>query len=142
MFHVQDNFIAGAPISQVPASWFNSVARFLNGLIGGKGVRFVKNVDAPSVIELIGDSPSAEVGDSPTDMKDTPKALDSNGGTSSWTAGGTDGLYLDCYCKIAPQTSGSTYTVFQRARLTISRDGLVLSVELLKQRIRIQAKNA
>ena len=142
MFHVQDNFIAGAPISQVPASWFNSVARFLNGLIGGKGVRLVKNVDAPSVIELIGDSPSAEVGDSPTDMKDTPNVLDSNGGTSSWTAGGTDGLYLDCYCKIAPQTSGSSYTVFQRARLTISRDGLVRSVELLKQRIRIQAKNA
>ena len=142
MFHVQDNFIAGAPISQVPASWFNSVARFLNGLIGGKGVRFVKNTDAPSVIEMDADVPSNELGDNPTDMKDSPSTISGDGSTSSWSAGGTDGLYLDCYCKIAPQSSGSAYTVFQRARITISKDGLVTGVEILKGRTRIQAKNA
>lgn len=38
-FHVRDDFRAGAPLSQVPASWLNAVASFINGLIGGFGIR-------------------------------------------------------------------------------------------------------
>ena len=34
MFHITDNFQPGAPITQVPVSWFNKVAHFLNNLIG------------------------------------------------------------------------------------------------------------
>ena len=73
---------------------------------------------------------------------DNPDVLDTTGGTWSWVADGSSGLELDCYCKIAPQTSSSNYTVLQRCRLTFSKDGLLVAGELLSDRIRIQAKNA
>ncbi len=38
-FHVRDNFRAGAPVSQIPASHFNAVAALLNNTIGTAGVR-------------------------------------------------------------------------------------------------------
>ena len=76
------------------------------------------------------------------DMKDSPSTIQGDGATGTWTAGGEHGLYLDCYCKVAPQTASSNYTVLQRARLTISSDGLVVKAELLGERTRIQAKNA
>ena len=51
-FRVKDDFKAGAPISQVPASWFNSVAKFLNNLVGGFGIRVHKQVANRPVVEL------------------------------------------------------------------------------------------
>lgn len=61
MFHLKDNFRSNAPISQVPASWFNQVASFINNLVGGYGVRVHKNRGgAPSVISL---DPSVLTGD-------------------------------------------------------------------------------
>lgn len=146
-FHVRDDFKAGAPVSQVPASWFNKVASFLNNLVGGYGVTLVKAENGPSVIEVdqtaipSAQSVSREVG-TPVDGKDYPNVLDTSGGTWVWSAGGANGLELDCYCQIAPQTSGSAYTVYQRARLSFSKDGLLVHGELLSDRIRIQAKNA
>lgn len=47
-FHVRDNFTAG-PVSQVPASWFNSVAVFLNNLCGGLGIRVMRDATPPQV---------------------------------------------------------------------------------------------
>ena len=51
-FHLKDDFKAGAPVSQVPAEWFNSVAKFLNNLCGGFGIRVQKPKPAASFIEL------------------------------------------------------------------------------------------
>ena len=48
---LQNNFREGAPISQVPASWFNAVASFINSLIPGFGISWVKS-EANNVIEL------------------------------------------------------------------------------------------
>lgn len=50
--HIRDDFKPGAPISQVPASWFNKVANFINNLVGVNGVKVTKNENGPSYIEL------------------------------------------------------------------------------------------
>ena len=47
-FHVRDNFTAG-PVSQVSAAWFNGVAKFLNNLSGGLGIRVLRDADPPQV---------------------------------------------------------------------------------------------
>ena len=52
MIHLKDNFKSNAPISQVPASWFNQVASFLNNLIGGYGIKMTKNATGASVISV------------------------------------------------------------------------------------------
>ena len=49
MFHLKDNFRPNAPISQVPASWFNAVAAFLNNLVGGFGIKMDKRSAFPSI---------------------------------------------------------------------------------------------
>ncbi len=143
MAHLRDDFSAGSPITQVPASWFNAVAKFVNGLVPGRGIRITRGAES-TVVETTadGDIPSASVG-TPADHGDSSAVTyDEDGESWSWTAGGANGLKLDCYCKIAPQTSTSNYTVFQRCTLTFSKDGLLVSCKLLPDRIRIQAKNA
>lgn len=52
--HLKDDF-GGGPISQVPASWFNSVAKFINNLIPGKGVVFTKSCDGTATVIELGD---------------------------------------------------------------------------------------
>lgn len=153
MFHIKDDFSAGAPISQVPAGWFNSVAKFLNGLIGGFGIETKKSDSGNSTIALKKDVLQQEIDNitknlriskdagTPADKTDSPTVLDNSGADWEWTAGGANGLKMDCYCTIAPQTSGSLYTVLQRCRMTFSKDGLLVKAELLDERVRIQAKN-
>lgn len=51
-FHVKDDFKAGAPITQVPASWFNRVGSFLNNLVGGYCVKVEKNERGASTISV------------------------------------------------------------------------------------------
>lgn len=51
-FHVRDDFRAGGPVSQVPAGWYNSVAKFLNNLVGGFGVRIHKEQADKPIVEL------------------------------------------------------------------------------------------
>lgn len=152
-FHIKDDFKAGGPVSQVPASWFNAVGHFLNGLIGGFGITTKKSDSGNSTISLNKEVLQQEVDNvvnslriskdpvTPEDGTDSPEVLDTTGSTWSWVADGSAGLELDCYCKIAPQASGSNYTVLQRCRLTYSKDGLLVAGELLPDRIRIQAKN-
>ena len=48
-FHVKDDFRAGVPASSVPASWFNSVGKFLNNLVGGLGIRVLRDGNPPQV---------------------------------------------------------------------------------------------
>ena len=48
---LRDNFREGAPISQVPASWFNEVAAFINSLIPGFGIQWAKSATM-NVIEV------------------------------------------------------------------------------------------
>ena len=153
-FHIKDDFKAGAPVSQVPASWFNAVAHFMNGLVGGFGITTKKSDSGSSVIALDKTVLQQEIDNvldglkiskdpgTPDDITDSPNVLDVNGDEREWKAGGENGLELDCYCKISPQTSTSNYTVFQRVRLNFSKDGLLVSGKLLSDRIRIQAKNA
>lgn len=50
------NFRAGAPISQVPASWFNAVAKFINSLVPGRGIAWNKGDGDLNVIEVDGDA--------------------------------------------------------------------------------------
>lgn len=143
-FHVRDDFRERGPVSQVPASWFNKVAQFLNNLVGGYGITLTKNDKGASVIEVDQSAipaPTSRATGTPLDATDAPAVYDQAGATASWSAGSANGLLLDCYCKIAPQSSGSNYSVFQRCRLTISCDGLVVNAQMLADRIRIQAKN-
>lgn len=50
-FHLKDDFRPRGPASQVPASWFNQVANFLNNLIPGPGIKLTKSERGASVIE-------------------------------------------------------------------------------------------
>lgn len=50
-FHLKDDFRPRGPASQVPASWYNKVASFLNNLIQGPGIKLTKRERGASVIE-------------------------------------------------------------------------------------------
>ena len=135
-FHIKDDFKAGGPVSQVPASWFNAVAKFLNGLIGGFGIETKKSESGTSTIVLKKDVLQQEIDNitqnlrisndagTPGDHTDAPEVLDTDGDEWTWTAGGANGIKLDAYYQIG--VSGS-YHLFQRCRLTIS---LVLDLSL------------
>ena len=148
-FHVKDDFKAGAPISQVPASWFNSVAKFLNGLVGGFGVKIDKNESGRSTasidkqvlqqeIDNITNTLklSKEMGESPLDKTDTGTDDDNDGETWTWKSGGANGLKMDAYFCIVEEEG---WHYFQRVRLDISKDGLIVKAEALDGRREIEA---
>ena len=148
-FHVKDDFKAGAPISQVPASWFNSVAKFLNGLVGGFGVKIDKNESGRSTasidkqvlqqeIDNITNTlkVSKEMGESPLDKTDTEADDDTDGETWTWKSGGANGLKMDAYFCIVDEEG---WHYFQRVRLDISKDGLIVKAEALDGRREIKA---
>ena len=148
-FHVKDDFKAGAPISQVPASWFNSVAKFLNGLVGGFGVKIDKNESGRSTasidkqvlqqeIDNITNTlkVSKEMGESPLDKTDTGTDDDNDGETWTWKSGGANGLKMDAYFCIVEEDG---WHYFQRVRLDISKDGLIVKAEGLEGRREIQS---
>ena len=129
MFHVKDDFRAGAPVSQVGAGWFNKVGSFLNNLVGGNGVRIVKNESGPSYIELKdeGDVPSSETGE-PDVRTDANEDDYEDGETWTWERGGDNGLKMDVYCEVSEENG---WHYLQRCRLTFSKDGLLVSAEKL-----------
>lgn len=148
-FHVKDDFKAGAPISQVPAGWFNSVAKFLNGLVGGFGVKIDKNESGRSTasidkqvlqqeIDNITNTlkVSKEMGESPLDKTDTGTDDDTDGDTWTWKSGGANGLKMDAYFCIVEEEG---WHYFQRVRLDISKDGLIVKAEALDGRREIEA---
>lgn len=134
-------------LAQLSAKWFHAVTDALNNMSGKNGIRITDKGDGGKQVEL--DIPAAKqalsvpetfTGDI-VDKTDSPSVLDTNGDSWTWKAGGANGLEMDCYCKLGPQQSGAVYSVFQRVRMTISKDGLVVKAELLNDRIRLQAKN-
>lgn len=98
-FHIKDDFNAGAPISQVPTGWFNSVAKFLNGLVGGWGIKTKKSESGESVISLDKAVLDAELenmssklksvtpADDPTDGVTYDQTIDGN---ETWVSGDKD----------------------------------------------------
>lgn len=81
--------------------------------------------------------PSANIGTS-IDCTDTPPVWSNDLQHVEWSHGGENGLVLDCYCKIAPLVSGSSYSKLQRCRLTFSKDGLLVKSELLPESVRLR----
>ena len=148
-FHIKDDFKAGAPISQVPASWFNSVAKFLNGLVGGFGAKVDKHESGRSTVSIDKQvlqqeidnitntlKLSKEMGESPLDKTDTGTDDDNDGETWTWKSGGANGLKMDAYFCIVEEEG---WHYFQRVRLDISKDGLIVKAEALDGRREIEA---
>lgn len=130
MFHIKSNFLARGPISQVPASWFNAVADFLNNFVAGYGLKLKKNHSGASVISVDHDifSPcSNKVGEAQdkTDT-DTDGDIEAEGDEWEWSAGGDNGIKFDCYCKIV---GGQDEHRFERVTLTFSKDGLLVKAK-------------
>ena len=136
MFHITNNFQPGAPITQVPASWFNKVASFLNNLIGD-GVKVDKSDTSPSVIRIDENAVAKKLSDAgtPVDHSDTNADDDQDGSTWTWAAGGANGLVITPYCEVEEE-SGWHY--FGRAKFTFSKDGLLVGVEKLAGRKEIR----
>lgn len=148
-FHIKDDFKAGAPISQVPASWFNAVAKFLNGLVGGFGAKVDKHESGRSTVSIDKQvlqqeidnitntlKLSKEMGESPLDKTDTETDDDNDGETWTWKSGGNNGLKMDAYFCIVEEEG---WHYFQRVRLEISKDGLIVRAEGLDGRREIKA---
>lgn len=133
-FHVKDDFKAGAPISQVPTSWFNAIAKFLNGLVGDGGIKTNKNESGVSTISL--DKNALRDAGTPADHTDTGTDDDTDGDTWTWTPGGANGLKIDVYCKT--EEDGS-FHYLSRARFTFSNEGLLIKAEGLDGRREITA---
>ena len=127
MFHVKDDFRAGAPVTQVGAGWFNKVGSFINNLVGGRGVRIVKNESGPSYIELEGAAPDAGEGDNPTAVGSYPTDEVTQEAGTIWRAGGENGAEVMVAYKCVFDTDGQHKTY--AAKLVLSADGRVLRIE-------------
>ena len=136
MFHITDNFQPGAPITQVPASWFNKVASFLNNLIGD-GVKVDKSDTSPSVIRIDENAVAKKLSDAgtPVDHSDQNADDDQDGSTWTWTPG-DNGLVVTPYCEVE-EDGGFHY--FGRVQLTFSKSGLLVSAQKLAGRKEITA---
>ncbi len=146
--HIKDDFKKGV-VSQVPASWFNTVASFINNLVAGWGITLNKTDKLSTIAvnpnQLTAFLPSDKKGSEPKDGTDSDASvLDQTGDSWTWqkSTENENGLYLDVYCKLCPQATGSSFSVFQRCRLSFSKDGLLIKAELLADRIRLKAANA
>lgn len=136
MFHITDNFQPGAPITQVPTSWFNKVASFLNNLIGD-GVDVAKSDTSPSVIRVNTDAIVDKLSKTgtPVDHSDTNADDDQDGSTWTWTPG-DNGLVITPYCEV--EEDGGWHYI-GRVKLTYSKDGLLVAAEKLAGRKWVKA---
>ena len=132
-FHIEDNFRAGAPISQVPATWFNAVGSFLNNLVNGFGIRLTKNGGGqPSVIEIDQDvllpvsrkkgTPTA-TGTFPTNE---PGIAQEEG--NLWKIGTANGAEVQILYKGEFDSGAGAHKAYA-AKMTFSADGLLLSID-------------
>lgn len=114
IFHIEDGFRAGQPVSAIGADWFNKVAGFLNSLVGGLGISITKNaspsVSAPVSISIDPDAVRSALAfkesEYSTDLPDTPvqatssvPAAHQNNAklTTTWTRGNRDGVGVKIY---------------------------------------------
>jgi hypothetical protein len=139
MFHIKSNFNARGPVSQVPASWFNKVANFLNNFVAGYGLTLNKSADGPSVISLdpkiVPQAVTHQIG-TPEDKTDKNADDSTDGKTWVWNVGGKNGIKMDAYCEVKNEEG---WHYLSRCRLTISKDGLITKIEGLPGRREIQA---
>ena len=121
--HLRDDFNANGPVSQVPASWFNRVAKFINGLIPGEGIEFSKRDDGgDTVIKLAGGGSRGTptgAGEFPTDEVDQAEQ-------TLWQSGGENGADLLVLFK-GEKGSFDTHDLFA-ARLEITSDGRISKI--------------
>ena len=135
MFHVNDNFKAGDPVSAVGSSWFNKVGSFLNNLVGGYGILLSKNDHGVSTVEV--DPSVLPSGSTGVPDQRVDEGTDDDEGCEEWTwkPGEGKGLVLDCYCKVVKEDG---WHMLCRARLTFSTSGLLVKADGLKGRREIQ----
>lgn len=143
MARLRDDFRAGAPVSQVPASWFNAVARFVNGLVPGRGVNITRSGDR-TVVELSEDgewaSAAPEAASSSVDVsgkmtetyvaEDTPPVTASGGASAVWTASdGGKGYIEDAIVATDRYNMAGTSHRLWFVRKHYSADGRLMKVE-------------
>lgn len=142
---LKDDFGQKAPISQVPASWFNRVAKMLNGLVGGFCVEIDKSGTDSASVEIGLRKDYADLLKIPQYVKGTPEDKsdagaddDQNGGTWEWEHDNQDGkgLVVTPYCKIEDEQG---WHYFGRVRMTFSKSGLLMKAEGLAGRREVQA---
>lgn len=129
---LRDNFREGAPVSQVPASWFNTVASFINSLIPGFGISWVKS-ETMNVIEVDQTVIPSKVARTPVSGGAFPTG--ETGITQQegniWTVGGADGLSLQVLYKGEYDSGLGAHKVYA-AQLTFSAGGLLLSADKIQ----------
>lgn len=131
-FHVRDNFAAGAPISQVPASWFNKVARFLNNFRSGEGCRVnadengpvfsvLPSVDGPETIGTAKEIPGGAHAD-----REGQYTIPNGADDTEWLRGETSqGVKIKVYTMLSLY-QGCIYGIFRE--LTFDKDGRLRKV--------------
>ncbi len=142
MFHLKDNFGSG-PISQVPASWFNRVAGFLNGLIGGFGIKLDKtdgvtviSVDPDAIRKILPETSSEVPAESEdvsgkmgeTYVKDDTPPVTTEDGAPVWTAGGEKGFVEDAIVAADRYNAAGSLHRLWYVRKHYSADGRLVKV--------------
>lgn len=123
--HVKDDFGKG-PVSQVPAAWFNAVAKFINNLIGD-GIEIDKHDDGTSsIIKLKGDTVGNPTDNSAANViEDEPQ--ESTLTFTDWSAGGDNGVKLRLYSLVEYDEDAGTH-VFHPIDIAIAANGMVKSI--------------
>ncbi len=133
MAHIEDSFSQGAPISRVPASWFNAVAGFINNLVGGFGVR-VERSGRATVVSLDPDAIAQEVSAaaSPAEVESlasggdpTPTAASVDGAT--FTAGVAGGKGVELFVATRSEEYGELGAIVYR-KFTVTSDGRIYAI--------------
>ena len=124
--HLEDDFTPNGPITQVPASWFNRVARFINNLIPGENVQFEKHDDGSPTTINIDTGCSSDTG-TPTELGDLDLDDGMTAQTYSWTRGGSNGVTIHVMVEGESLNDQFEHRLYD-AKLTFSKDGLLTSV--------------
>lgn len=132
-FHVKDDFKAGAPITQVPASWFNRVGSFLNNLVGGYCVKVEKNERGASTISVdTSKLPAAsnkceapKTTDTLSSGYDSTPKSDPVGG--SFTGGAAGGVGVKIWVLTRAAYHGVETDLFFR-EITVTSDGRIYAI--------------
>lgn len=147
---LKDDFTRG-PVSMVPFSWFNRVAKFINGLIGGMGIKLTKNIEGNSVIEVDTDALVFTPKDAnPTALKGANISSDTTGQTylnqsaakavvealsMKWTRG-EKGIKLTVCTGVTKNGTNATYYA-HFADMVFDERGMLLKVETAKNWFRV-----
>lgn len=126
-FHVKDDFQQG-PASQVPTSWFNSVARFLNNLCGGIGIKVIRDTNPPMVtVDVDGVGKAVAAANFPTEDASAPDPSEMATVNSSFLAKDhwDAGVFTDVDENESDHRSGFSFYAVTRAKKVIDTDYLV-----------------